>query len=199
MVGTCTYSSRTLSRWSRSSGENPSPKATSHPMATIVAMPMILVPRVPVPSPGPDRTSVGVVWSPVSVGSVVVMSDSWGGWWGMELVAFVSFVDQRPELQGSADTEGHGEDDQQAHPGPAVRHQRTCRAERCFERSCCSDQDGRHRWEREQREQRLATREPCGKASVQGTHRGEHARRGDQGYDKQHSPGGRDRLAVQHD
>ena len=68
------------------------------------------------------------------------------------------FVDQRPEGQRTPDTEGDGEHGEQADPGPAVRDRRPAGAERRFDRSGCSDQDGRHHREQEQREQRLAPR-----------------------------------------
>ena len=63
-------------------------------------------------------------------------------------------LDERAESQRAAGAEDGGEDGDEPRPGPAVGD-RFLDAERCFDRSGCSDQNRRHHWEQQQREQRL--------------------------------------------
>ena len=89
-------------------------------------------------------------------------------------------LDERAERQRAPGAEDDGEHGDEPCPGPAVRD-RLLGAERCFDRSGCSDQNRRHHWEQEQREQCLPPSCTSGEAAVERTngrqrHRGRHPR-----------------------
>ena len=132
-------------------------------------------------SRGPRRVAESAVVG--RLGSVVVMS----------IPAFAagvigSFVDQRAEGEGTADTERNGEDRQQADPRPAVRQlrHRRCRA-RIRPLVVAPIRTGATAGSVSSGSSVSRPVNPAAKASVQRTDRGEPARRGDHGCDEEHS------------